>query len=440
MILDNSALAASGAEARFDGDAWPDVHGEVIRPLLQSMRDVRRYGLAVSHALRGIGAEVAVVDVLGLEAIRVFLPDVFALLGASVDGLTKVRDGWSSRDEPKYLKEQVDRLVAAAKDDGAVIRSMVTLLFPGAARHVGGSSYGAEWTGGWLKKRRVAHADVLRYYLERTASSGLSAHSAAERAFGLLADEGALDTYLRSLPEDQQEDVISGLETFEDEFRPEHVVPATTVLLNMLTSLPERPRQLFGFNTRLSVTRVTLRLVRSLKEPQAIADAVRAILPRLNSLTARAELVSDVGHVEREGHKLVDEAEAVILERELRAQIRSAGADALAAEKDVMWLVLVAKRRVVKGEPPFELPESPELTAALLAAARSETLSNVIGSRAVKRSYRLQWDALIEVFGTEDELKRRIAAVPVEIRSTLPEQFSLADRYVAGWRPKRDDE
>ena len=38
----------------------------------------------------------------------------------------------------------------------------------------------------------------------------------------------------------QQRHVIGSLETYEDQFAPEQVIPATIVLLNLLPDLPEK--------------------------------------------------------------------------------------------------------------------------------------------------------------------------------------------------------
>jgi predicted KAP-like P-loop ATPase len=68
---------------RFDEQAWPDVLMEIVRPLIKSMRDVRRYAAAVRSKARALGGQIELVDVMALEAIRIFLPDVFR---AVVDG------------------------------------------------------------------------------------------------------------------------------------------------------------------------------------------------------------------------------------------------------------------------------------------------------------------------------------------------------------------
>jgi predicted KAP-like P-loop ATPase len=230
----DGALAAVENTGPLDQNLWPDIFVEVIRPLLRNMRDVRRYAAAVHGTVRDIGGSVALVDVLALEAVRVFLPDVFSQIHRSVQGLTTTSGlNYGGREHASHLKEQVDQLVEAAEGRADVIRAFINRLFPAAERHTGGSHYGPEWKNGWLRERRVAHEDVLRLYLERVVGEGLQAFTDAEEAWSRMADGTALDAYLRSLNPERLQDVIASLEVYEEQFTSEHVGPGCVVLLNL---------------------------------------------------------------------------------------------------------------------------------------------------------------------------------------------------------------
>ena len=82
------ALADIEDPGRFDEQVWPDIHVEIVRPLVRNMRDVRRYAVAIRETVAGLDGKVALADVLGLEAVRVFLPDVFRRLPGAIGGLT----------------------------------------------------------------------------------------------------------------------------------------------------------------------------------------------------------------------------------------------------------------------------------------------------------------------------------------------------------------
>jgi predicted KAP-like P-loop ATPase len=248
QVLTKEVLAAvdealTGIEdaGLFDKEAWPDVFMEIIRPLLRHMRDVRRYASSVRGTVRGLDGQVALADVLALEAVRIFMPDVFAQLSDAREGLTSTTGlGASTSQERAQLKVPIDKLLEAAGERRDVVEALITRVFPAGSHYVGGSHYSADFARRWLRERRVAHPDILAIYLERVAGESLQAFTAAERAWTLLSERDALDTYLRSLDRNSLQDVVSSLENYEDEFREEHVVPATTVLLNLLPELPER--------------------------------------------------------------------------------------------------------------------------------------------------------------------------------------------------------
>lgn len=435
QAIDN---AISGVEnkGRFDENVWPDVFMEIIRPLIRNMRDVRRYAAAVHGTVRDLGCQVALVDLLALEAVRVFLPDVFRQMHKAVDGLTNCSGlTTGGHRDPPCLKEQIERLIDGAGGHADVVRALIQRLFPGGERHVGGSHYGGEWKSGWLRDRRIAHEDILRLYLERVVGEGLQTFTDAEQAWARMADREALDRYFRSLEAERLEDVISSLEAYEEQFAPEHVVSGSIVLLNLLPTLPQRQRGMFSFAPSMVVGRVVYRLLRSLKEPDAVEKAVLEILPLLTMLSAKDQLITIVGYREGVGHKLVSESAARHFEKSWRTEVRSATADALGEDRGILWVMLTAKRDVGPAEPVVEIADSPCLTLALLRSARSDTRSQAMGSRAVRLSPRIAWKALIEVFGNEEILRERI----IKLKSTKPEGveelFELIDKYLSGWRP-----
>lgn len=433
--IDN-ALSGVDKTGPFDENLWPDLFMEIIRPLLRNMRDVRRYAAAVHGTVRDLDGQAALADVLALEAVRVFLPDVFRQMHGSVDGLTTTSGlSYGGRGDPPHLKGQIDRLIEAAGGHADVVRALVQRLFPAGQRHIGGSHYGSDWKNRWLRERRVAHEDILRLYLERVIGEGLQAFTDAEQAWGRMADRGALDGYLRSLDAERLQDVISSLEAYEEQFAPKHVVPGSVVLLNLLPELPERQRGMFDLDTRMVVGRVVYRLVRSLKDPDAIEAAVREILPQLTTLSTKAQLITMVGYQEGAGHKLVSESAAREFEERWRAEVRSVTADSLAQESELLRILLLAKRGAGPAEPGLDIPDSPHVSLALLRSARTEVRRQAEGSRAVRRLPRLAWDVLIDLYGNEDTLRERINRLKTTQPEGVNELLELADKYLSGWRP-----
>ena len=338
------------------------------------------------------------------------------------------------------LKDRIDRLIATSPEQSHIVRAFIERLFPAAIRHISGSHYGGEWKASWLVAHRVAHEHMLRLYLEQVAGEGFQAFSDAERAWLHMADGDSFASYLRSINLDRVEDVISSLEVFEDQFRPEHVVPGVVALLNILPESPDRPRGMLGIHTRRVVGRVVYRLVRSVKTPAAIEAAVVTILPKLTTLAAKDQLITIVGYQEGAGHKLITESRAREFERAWRDEVRSATVDKLAAEPELLITILRAQKTADQDETPLQIPDSPGFALALLWSARTEAIIQSSGSRAVRRSYGLAWDALVEVFGDEDVIRTRVDQINVGAKLAPNDPIELARRYLGGWRPNDRDE
>jgi predicted KAP-like P-loop ATPase len=430
-----SALANVHNGQEVDQNVWSAVFFEIVRPLLGSMRDVSRYGLAVRTTVASLQGQVALADVLALEAVRVFLPDFFASIPTSIDVLTTVSDGaFGGRGEGQE-KKQIEALIQKAGDQEEIARSVLKLLFPASRRYIDNYYFSYDSKAQWLREHRVGHESILRLYLERVHSPPLKAHLAAEKAFAVLGDGLALSNFLRSLTPEIIEDVISGLEVFEDKYRPEQVVPGITALLNFMPQIPERQRGMLDFGTRMKVTRVTYRLLRSLGDPTKVEDAVRQILPQLNHLSLKWEVISDVGYREHSGHHLVSEEAAKSFETAWRAEVRRATVDELATDPDLLSVFLEAQRNLVEGETAPSVPNAAPITLRLLKNARSDMLSQSMGSYTVEREPRLDWKALVIVFGSETEAIDRIDELLGSAIAIDDEFRDLVQKYRGGWRP-----
>jgi hypothetical protein len=166
---------------------------------------------------------------------------------------------------------------------------------------------------------------------------------------------------------------------------------------------------------------------------------VREILPELKSLSSKQELIRLVGYRENVGHKLVPEDAAAEFEKAWRSEVRASPTAKLARERDVGAVLFVAKHEAAASEDTLTVPNAPDLTLALLRSAHKEALSQTFGSRAVRRTPHLDWDALIKIYGDESTLRQRIE----ELKATHPEGagelLDLADKYLGGWRPNRRD-
>lgn len=436
----NDALSSIDSPAELDQSVWTDVFMEIIRPLILNMRDVRRYSLAVSATIRNLNGQISMADLLALEAIKVFLPDVFQQIHSSVDELTSVTGtDYGERKASERMKKKIDRLIEIAGEKSEVVKSLVDRLFPAARRHIGGSIYGPEWKSDWLLHRRVAHENILKLYLERVVGDDLRSFMCAEEAWRLMSSRQLLDEYLRSVDPLNLQDVIASLEIYESKFSPDQVVPSSIVLLNLLPSLTPRPRGMFALDTSMVVGRVVYRLIRSLKVQVELEKSVGEIYSSLSLLSLKLQLIMMVGYRDGVGHKLVSEAFAKDIEMKWRYEVENSPADILSAETDLLRVYLIAQEGQSSGPPSPAIPDYPGVTLALLRSARSDATSQTYGTRVVKRFPRLAWEAVIKVYGDASLIKQRLSALMLVKPEGEDDLLALAQKYSSGWKPADDE-
>lgn len=421
-------------DLRFTSGLWLDVFVEIIEPLLGSLRDVTRLALSARPALRALGGQIEAVDLLALEALRVFRPEIFTALHGARVALTEPQS-YYDRSEKAQHQATIDKLLKTSEPDAEIVRAVILRLFPAARTYIENTRYGPDWVNSWKREHRVAYLGYLDLYFGRTAPTDLVAFQQAELAFARISDPSAFEEYLRLLPAESLEAVITGLETYQGEYPAQSVVPAATTLLNLIPEIPERRnRGMFDLmRPDIVVTRVVIRLLKQLPDEETRDAAVREIIANVQSYSSQEVLIRSVGRVEDPNNALISsectaELDDAFLQRVLEAP---------SPEPDREWNLfrvywLVAERQ----QEAYAAPTlgTPGEVRALLKSASSVARSQSDGTRHVREEERLAWDGLVRVVGGEVKMAEAVQRLRhVDGETTL---VLLAEKYVAGWRPE----
>lgn len=437
-------IEAIHEEPRFDQQRWQDVYAEIIGPMIRSIRDIRRYAASLRGTLRSLQGEVELVDVLAMEAIRVFAPDLFIAATSIADSLTAPASGYVGDTENPVHKDAISNFLATSEEHATVAKALIRRVFQAADRHLQhGTNYGSSRQNQWIRERRLAHPALLSFYLERLKNNELNSFNRASHAFLLMTSAEDLEGFFDLLDPEDREDAIGALEAYEGEYPVETVVPGSIGLLNVLPTIPEREEQgMFSVGDgRLTVTRVVLRLFDRIEEADQHEQAVRDILPQVTTLSSKLQLIEMVGHRDNVGHGLVSEEAAGGFEEVLGAEIQEASASTLSNETELFRLALWMRENS-GNVPEFwnRLFGSPELNHALLMQSVHRVRRQSADSRAISRETRLYWDTLETIYDGPEALRNGMQSVRHDIGNTDPdtaEAAELAMKYLSGWRPKQ---
>lgn len=428
-----------------EGD-WHFVSLGIVEPLIRNMRDVRRYNAAVRGTLINLRGRVELADVLGLEAIRIFLPDVFRLLPSVMDIITvaspsgkKARDikdiseelfsDESENEEQEKIKKL--REVAGTPEKEEIVKQMLQYLF----KYFSQTSRTSLLKEELLKKRRVAHEDILRLYLECVPGPNLSALEKTKEILASMNDGEALDRRIRSSKPEEWPYIMGHLPSFQDQFHLDHVEPGIIVLFNLFPDWPEYSP--LG-TARMIVGEVARALLNQLQTPEEVEAIVRRIFPELISLYSKKEIIHLVGH--QKGDGLISRQAEAEFSKELFNHRRSMSIDELAQEEGLAWTLKFIK----DSGHPVAIPDSPKITFALLRSAL-KTITRTSSHR--ERLQVLFWDDLVELYDAEDVLKARVDSLNKQFKDLTPwlesQQILIADaeaiiklakKYRDGWR------
>ena len=307
-----------------DTDAWHDVLSHIVMPLIRNMRDVRRYGGSIHETIAALGDHIALADILALEAIRLFHPQVFDLLPGAIDALTfppivnaindegyinlaQVPDRSSDGAELADLEQLRSGL---SKPDQRVFESMCEYLFPVTR---GEGFHYTEPREQAFQDSRVACRSILRTYLERFYDEEVLALTDAERALKCMHNEHAVQTIFHEVDAGRWRYIVTHLSGFPKErFRPEQIKPGLVVLWNLQKY--EVEQLVDDRSLRNAVFKATYQLFRSLIGDSAARDSVAlCVASRIVSLGARKDFVKLVGKNEG-GSRIVSERVASELE------------------------------------------------------------------------------------------------------------------------------
>lgn len=412
---EEALMAAVDTEVLRVDESWPDIYGGIVEPLITNMRDVRRYAAVVRATARDLSAKVSQADVLGLEAVRVFLPEVFKQLHGAVDALTYPADSSATRRElarfrrdgigPDHRsKELVDKILNADKDHGRVVEAMVKYLFPYGDRvaQADDREFWEEQSGHEVSgHRRVADEAVLRLYLERAVGYDLLVLADAERALRCMADgRQEVQAFLRSLEDARRVDVIRQIGELSSDFEPKHARAGVPALLNLLRELPDEPT-LIGRRPRQTALAVVFRLLAAGGNAKQIEALAKSILPEIDTLSSKVELSLLIGHSAYESERLVSKEASAEFDAGLAEAIRTAFANDELDEPDELASVVSFPAHVNLA--PIELPDSVEIDFRLAHSAQGTRNNSVTGA-----SRYLDWGLLDTLYGSAELARSRV--------------------------------
>lgn len=220
--LDKIIEKHESAASMFDSGRWGNLFHGALSTYFDNLRSVYRYTSTLSFhftLLQGRSTfEVNPVDLMAIECLRVFEPDVYKEIARAKDIFTNNGAGRyeRSQDSCKALINII--LDKASENKRDAVKEMVEQLFPTIEWALGGTQYSREFSSRWLREMRVCHSSNFDKYFQFSIPSGELSNSDLQEMLSLTADSNGFSSFIMSLKERGiLKNALSQFESFTDE-------------------------------------------------------------------------------------------------------------------------------------------------------------------------------------------------------------------------------
>ncbi len=212
----------NSAAKMFDSSRWGNIFYGSMSVYFDDLRSVYRYTSTLSFhftLFKGQSAfEVNPVDLMAIECLRVFEPDLYNEIVRAKEIFTKNgsdRYGGSKDSTVASINIILDK---AAPDKRDLVKKMIKQLFPTIDWALGGMQYDGGYASEWLREMRICHPSNFDKYFQFSIPSGELSNSDLQEMLSLTADSDRFSTFILSLKErDILKNALSQFESFTNE-------------------------------------------------------------------------------------------------------------------------------------------------------------------------------------------------------------------------------
>ncbi|WP_373740546.1 P-loop NTPase fold protein [Neisseria sp.] len=414
---------------QFDETRWGNIFYEIIKPFLKNIRDVKRYIMAVSQTLKEIENKIESVDILALEAIRIFNPDKFHEIYEIKSLLLDDSLSYESDDS------KIQRISEFIKNN-SIYESLIENIFPMSRKYMNSPVYyDSSYKGIFLKNKQIASPIFFNFYFEKFQNSEFLEYLEANKIFLSMKNREELQLLFKEIHLPQWSGIINNLFNFEDEFTVEHAIASIPVLFKLIPLLSDDKKSIYDLGDKFKATTLIYRLIRKTPEDRRF-NLIEKIIPDIN-LSSLHEILEIIGYREGRGHKLLPLSDVKNLENKLIDNFKNTDEVDLADEWNLLWLFVKMK----EISPNIQLPlKSTEILLSLLRNSKSTVYRQSVGSYYTQTIDTLFWDSLESLYDSKETFENMIDNLSRDDRFRDDEIISLAVKYRNGWRYNHDVE
>lgn len=198
---------------RWDKDRWGNLFHAGFKSFFKTLRDAKHFLGSFAFNLASVIDEVNLVDFVGIEALRVFAPEIYHEISVNKELFTQVAGfNLANQDESQNAEAYFDEIFGKAGVDEEAVKGICLQLFPRIGGAYNRNVYDGSWNKSWREARRICAPDVFDTYFMLGTPPGIvsrvelqqvidnSEESAKLMAmFTLFTEEGKILSFLNQI-------------------------------------------------------------------------------------------------------------------------------------------------------------------------------------------------------------------------------------------------
>lgn len=235
-----------------DEDRLYSLYNNGFLKLFSTIRDIKRYINSVGMTLPMIYQEIDLIDYLGIEVLRVFLPEVYQ--GIEENKSIFLQEGFFNiniENQKKQAREKIDQIFkGSGKQYEEIAKSITQNLFPQLGQVYDNTTYVQDWRIQWRKEKRICSPKFFdKYFLFNTPFGEISQFEINQLIQISSNSNNTIRAFEQFNGEKRMGNLIIGLRDRVDSLTSEQVNGLLSATLYLLNTIPESFGDFFGFGS-----------------------------------------------------------------------------------------------------------------------------------------------------------------------------------------------
>ena len=278
-------IEESNSGRTFSRKRWVNIFIPGLSPYFRTLRNVYRFLSTLRFHIAVLsgndGREVNIVDLIGLEVLRLFEPEIFHGLQAAKNELTGQVGSADGSAIDDRVRTTVEHLLALGRPEHKThAKEILEQLFPPIDSVFGFGGYGSDFHNEWYRDRRICSYDVFdRYFLLRIPQMDIS-HSEIEQVMSSTGNRNIFVILLRKfLADGRLETLLNRLDAYKETIDISVAEHFITGLFDIGDELPERAADFAAISSESYASRIIYWYLRkesdAIRRGQILRDAIQ---------------------------------------------------------------------------------------------------------------------------------------------------------------------